>query len=111
MGPCIQEFYLRGILGMYKKTGTKDRTDRKPGHIYTHDNTHLAKLLMDTQVVHHYDPIDDLQQGLLCDWLIRLFQRSSQQQAIVAMASFNFRKSSEKEVGKSTDSIRDGITK
>ena len=85
--------WLFGIPGIYKDS---DKTDRKLGHAYTH-NTHLAELLMDAQVVHHYDPINDLQQGLLCDWLIRLFQRSPQQQAIVAMASFNFRKRSEKE--------------
>jgi len=46
---------------------------------------------MDTQVVHHYDPINNLQQGLLCDWLVWLFQRSPQQQAIVAMATLNLK--------------------
>lgn len=46
---------------------------------------------MDTQVVHHHDPINNFQQGLICDWLIRLLQRSPQQQAVITMASFNFR--------------------
>lgn len=51
--------------------------------------SHLAQLLMNAQVVHHHDPIQDLQQGLLCDWLLRLFQRSPQQQPIVTMASLD----------------------
>lgn len=51
--------------------------------------SHLAQLLMNTQVVHHHDPIQDLQQGLLCDWLLRFFQRSPQQQPIVTMASLD----------------------
>lgn len=52
--------------------------------------THLSQLLMNTQVVHHHDPINYLQQGLICDWLIGLLQRSPQQQAVVTMASLDF---------------------
>lgn len=66
-------------------------TKHTEGELRLHTNTHLAQLLMDTQVVHHYDPINNLQQGLLCDWLVWLFQRSPQQQAIVAMATLNLK--------------------
>lgn len=34
---------------------------------------YLAKLLMNAQIVHHHNPIQNLQQGLFCDWLVRLF--------------------------------------
>lgn len=46
---------------------------------------------MDTQVVHHHDPVNDLQQGFVCDWLIGFLQRSPQQQAVVTMATLDFR--------------------
>jgi len=45
---------------------------------------------MDAQVVHHHDPINNLQQGLVSDWLIGLLVRPSQQQAVVTVASLDF---------------------
>lgn len=52
--------------------------------------SHLAQLLMNAQVVHHHNSIQNLQQGLFCDWLLGLFQRSPQQQPItVTMASLD----------------------
>lgn len=46
---------------------------------------------MDAQVVHHHDAVNYLQQGLVCHWLVGLRQRSPQQQAVVTMASLDFR--------------------
>lgn len=60
-------------------------------HRRARTHTHLPQLLMDTQVVHHHDPVHDLQQRLVCNLLIGLLERSPQQQAVVAMTTLDFR--------------------
>lgn len=45
---------------------------------------------MNTQVVHHHDPVHDLQEGLVCKALIGLLLRPPQQQAVVTMATLDF---------------------
>lgn len=65
--------------------------DLLPCQLNTDTDTHLSQLLMDAQVVHHHDPIHNLQKGLVCDWLIGFLQRSPQQQAIVTMAPLDYR--------------------
>lgn len=52
--------------------------------------THLPQLLMNTQVVHHHDAIQYLQQGLVCHLLVRLIYQSPQQQAVITVATLNF---------------------
>lgn len=39
---------------------------------------YLPKLLVDTEVVHHHYPIQDFQEGVLCDGLVRLLWGSAQ---------------------------------
>lgn len=62
---------------------------------------------MNTQVVHHDDPVDDLQQRLVCDRLIGLLQRSPQQQAVVTVATLDLRwdggETDEEESGEHTE--------
>lgn len=40
--------------------------------------THLPELLVDAEVVHHHYPIQDFQEGVLCDGLVWLLWGSPQ---------------------------------
>lgn len=61
-------------------------------HGFSNSSSHmtdLPQLLVNAQVVHHHDTVDDLKQRLVCDWLIWLLLRSPQQQAVVSVAPFD----------------------
>ena len=49
----------------------------------------LAQLLVDAEVVHHDGAIQDFQQGVLCEGLLRLLGGPPQQQALVPVAALN----------------------
>lgn len=49
----------------------------------------LAQLLVNTEVVHHDSTVQDLQQGVLGEGLLRLLGGPPQQQALVPVAALN----------------------
>lgn len=68
------------------------------GHTHTHACTHacagptvhdLAQLLVNAEVVHHDGAVQDLQQGILSEGLLRLLGGPPQQQALIPVAALD----------------------